>query len=123
MGFGWEEIDKTLDLGYIRVAGLHRECKPAVPFDPPNFCPHTMTHTCIHTSSYMYTYNASQIACSFSLGTSMICTKHRFSIIYECMGDFSLHCQIVLNISKEGMLARHTLGYLGRTLCVWFLDI
>ena len=44
MGFGWQEIDKTLDLGYIRVAGLHRECKPAVLFDPPNFRPHTMTH-------------------------------------------------------------------------------
>ena len=36
MGFGWQEIDKTLDLGYIRVAGLHRECKPVVLFDPPN---------------------------------------------------------------------------------------
>ena len=44
MGFGWQEIDKNLDLGYIRVAGLHRECKPAVLFDPPNFCPCTMTH-------------------------------------------------------------------------------
>ena len=49
MGFGWQEIDKTLDLGYIRVAGLHPECKPAVLFDPPNFCPRTMTHTYIHT--------------------------------------------------------------------------
>ena len=39
MGFGWQEIDKNLDLGYIRVAGLHCECKPAVLFDPPNFCP------------------------------------------------------------------------------------
>ena len=44
MGFGWQEIDKTLDLGYIRVAGLHSECKPAVLFDLPNFHPHTMTH-------------------------------------------------------------------------------
>ena len=44
MGLGWEEIDKTLDLGYIRVAGLHRECKPAVLFDPPIFHPRTMTH-------------------------------------------------------------------------------
>ena len=48
MGFGWQEIDKTLDLGYIRVAGLHRECKPAVLFDPPNFSPHTMTHLCMY---------------------------------------------------------------------------
>ena len=48
MGFGWQEIDKTLDLGYIRVAVLHCECKPRVLFDPPNFRPHTMTHTCIN---------------------------------------------------------------------------
>ena len=47
MGFGWQEIDKTLDLCYIRVAGLHRECKPAVLFDPPNFRPRTMTHISI----------------------------------------------------------------------------
>ena len=47
MGFGWQEIDKTLDLGYIRVAGLHRGCKPTVLFDPPNFLPRTMTHVCI----------------------------------------------------------------------------
>ena len=44
MGFGWQEIDKTLDLGFIRVAGLHRECKPAVVFDPSNFRPRTMTN-------------------------------------------------------------------------------
>ena len=43
-----QEIDKTLDLGYIRVAGLHRECKPAVLFDPPNFRPRTMTHVCMY---------------------------------------------------------------------------
>ena len=50
MGFGWQEIDKTLDLGYIRVAGLHRGCKPAVLFDPPNFRPRTMTHVCMYVS-------------------------------------------------------------------------
>ena len=44
MGFGWQEIDKNLDMGYIRVGGLHRGCQPAVLFDPPNFCPRTMTH-------------------------------------------------------------------------------
>ena len=38
------------DLGYIRVAGLHRECKPAILFDPPNFRPRTMTHT-LHTNT------------------------------------------------------------------------
>ena len=47
MGFGWQEIDKTLDLGYIRVAGLHRGCKPVVLFDPPNFRPRTLTHVLI----------------------------------------------------------------------------
>ena len=55
MDFGLQEIDKTLDLGYIRVAGLHRECKPAVLFDPPNFRPRTMTHM------YMY----SVLACTY----------------------------------------------------------
>ena len=50
MGFGWQEIDKTL--GYIRVAGLHRGCKPAVLFDPPNFCPRTMTHIYIYICMY-----------------------------------------------------------------------
>ena len=49
MGFGWQEIDKNLDLGYIRVAGLHRECEPAVLFDPPNFRPRTMTHDLPYT--------------------------------------------------------------------------
>ena len=53
MGFGWQEIDKTLDLGYIRVAGLHRECKPAVLFEPPNFRPRTMTHKYIRTRKYL----------------------------------------------------------------------
>ena len=48
MGFDWQEIDKTLDLGYIRVAGLHLGCKPAVLFDPPNFCPRTMTHNIMY---------------------------------------------------------------------------
>ena len=48
MAFGWQEIDKTLDLGYIRVAGLHRGCKPVVLFDPPNFRPRTMTHNDIN---------------------------------------------------------------------------
>ena len=53
MGFGWQEIDKTLDLGYIRVAGLHRECKPTVLFEPPNFRPRTMTHMQV---KYIHTY-------------------------------------------------------------------
>ena len=42
MGLAGQEIDNTLDLGYIRVAGLHRGCKPAVLFDPPKFRPRTM---------------------------------------------------------------------------------
>ena len=57
MGFCWQEIDKTLDLGYIRVVGLHRECKPVVLFDPPNFRPHTMTHTYVHTYVHAYVCN------------------------------------------------------------------
>ena len=56
MGFGWQEIDKTLDLGYIRVAGLHHECKPAVLFDPPNFRPRTMTHVCTYVHMYVCTF-------------------------------------------------------------------
>ena len=55
MGFGWLEIDKNLDLGYIRVAGLHRGCKPAVLFDPPNFCPRTMPHVCMYVCTYVCT--------------------------------------------------------------------
>ena len=47
-------IDETLDLGYIRVAGLHRGCKPVVLFDLPNFCPRTMTH--VHIRTYVHTY-------------------------------------------------------------------
>ena len=53
MGFGWQEIDKNLDLGYIRVAGLHRECKPAVLFEPPNYRPRTMTHVCMYVCMYV----------------------------------------------------------------------
>ena len=60
MGFGWQEIDKTLDLGYIRVAGLHRECKPAVLFDPPNFRPRTMTHVCMYKIYYTYHFIGKQ---------------------------------------------------------------
>ena len=58
MGFGWQEIDKTLDLGYIRVAGLHRGCKPEVLFVPPNFRPHTMTHVQMYVQyiQNMYLY-------------------------------------------------------------------
>ena len=56
MGLGWQEIDKTLDLCYIRVAGLHRECKPAVLFDPPNFRPRTMTHVRMYVCMHVHTY-------------------------------------------------------------------
>ena len=56
MGFGWQEIDKNLDLGYIRVAGLHHGCKPAVLFDPPNFRPHTMTHSVMHLVSQFFDF-------------------------------------------------------------------
>ena len=46
----------------------------------------------------MYTHNASQVACSFSLGTSMICTEHRFAIFYDCMHViFYKYCSIKLS--------------------------
>ena len=63
MGFGWQEIDKTLDLCYIRVAGLHRECKPAVLFDPPNFRPRTMTHVCMYDIVCMYVCMYAHMLC------------------------------------------------------------
>ena len=57
MGCGWQEIDKTFDLGYIRVAGLHHECKPTVLVVHPTFeRPRTMTHTSIRT--YVHTVYA-----------------------------------------------------------------
>ena len=62
MGFGWQEIDKTLDLGYIRVAGLHRGCKPVVLFDPPNFRPHTMTHV----RAYVHVYVLVMYVCVYT---------------------------------------------------------
>ena len=43
-----QEIDKTLDLSYIRVAGLHCGCIPAV-VHPLNCRPCTMTHVVIRT--------------------------------------------------------------------------
>ena len=47
---------------------------------------------------------------------SMICSKHRFSIIYECTHVFPTNS---IKLRKEGMLDRHALRYPGRTLmCV-----
>ena len=71
MGFGWQEIEKTLDLGYIRVAGLHRECKPTVLFDPPNFHPRTMTHMCIHirVCTYVHAYHVDVVYLLYALHT------------------------------------------------------
>ena len=63
MGLGWQEIDKTLDLCYIRVAGLHRECEPAVLFDPPNFRPRTMTH--ILSVSCLYLVCILSVSCLY----------------------------------------------------------
>ena len=40
LGFGWQEIDKTLDLGYI--VGVSPW--PAILFDPPSFRLRTITH-------------------------------------------------------------------------------
>ena len=68
MDFGWQEIDKTLDLGYIRVTGLHRECKPAVLFDPPNFCPRTMTHVCTYVPLYIRAHIHMHTYCAYICG-------------------------------------------------------
>ena len=78
MGFGWQEIDETLDLGYIRVAGLHRECKPAVLFDPPNFRPHTMTHVCMYACMYV---------CAETHKITFVCKcirTYKYASKYEC---------------------------------------
>ena len=50
MGFGWQEIDKNLDLGYIRVAGLHCGCKPAYSGSTQLSPPHH------DTRMYVFTY-------------------------------------------------------------------
>ena len=81
MGFGWQEIDKTLDLGYIRVAGLHRECKPAVLFDPPNFHPRTMTH--IH----MYAQKAQNQIESFTIRDEGNMLKKAPFMLCSCAQD------------------------------------
>ena len=89
MGFGWQEIDKTLDLGYIRVAGLHRECKPAVLFDPPNFYPRTMTHVCIFIHMYVRTYVRMQ-ACVLFHPVAMI---SRVSFLLMSRASYSKYQQ------------------------------
>ena len=94
MGFGWQEIDKTLDLGYIRVAGLHGECKPMVLFDPPNFRPHTMTHITVK-SVYEYHSRDQQIMVS----------KNTWSL---CRGTNSIH-SVVLNLSRVVTIDRRSL--------------
>ena len=82
-GFGWQEIDKTLDLGYIRVAGLHHECKSAVLFDPPNFCPHTMTHVHMYVCTYIqYTYTLTYMCVTYE--------RTEFSLMYVCTFSYLL---------------------------------
>ena len=98
MGFGWQEIDKTLDLGYIRVAGLHRECKPAVLFDPPNFRPRTMTHVLMYkhaligyTHAYEYKARQSYRVLGNFRGTKFSRTQHSriFAVLnYSRMQNF-----------------------------------
>ena len=82
MGFGWQEIDKTLDLCYIRVAGLHRECKPAVLFDPPNFRPRTMTHIRIYVRTWEYLYSNTvfglQLCCRFTKSLHVVQNDEEF---------------------------------------------
>ena len=99
MGFGWQEIDKTLDLGYIRVAGLHRECKPAVLFDPPNFRPRTMTHIHMYSDTmrnmYVHTYIHSGV-CTVHMFTNVcmfVCTvETRYNVI-----SYSEFLHIIVN--------------------------
>ena len=78
MGFGWQEIDKTLDLGYIRVAGLHRECKPVVLFEPPNVRPRTMTHVCMYVQ---YVFTVCMYVCTVCM---FVCTLYMYSM-YVCV--------------------------------------
>ena len=59
-----------------------------------NTCVHTYVRTFMCTSSYIRTYTYihtmhHKLLAVSVLSTSMICTKHRLSIIYECMRVFS----------------------------------
>ena len=80
-----QEIDKTLDLCYIRVAGLHRECKPAVFFDPPNFRPRTMTHRVMLVGLYQMhvVYCTSGCHPSQLVGCTYVHTVHALCVSVE----------------------------------------
>ena len=97
MGFGWQEIDKTLDLGYIRVAGLHRECKPAVLFEPPNFRPRTMTHKYIRTRKYVPCTDTRSTVLLYYASTSIL--LHMYAGIQGCIlyghGNVRMYIQYV----------------------------
>ena len=88
MGLVWQEIDKTLDLCYIRVAGLHRECKPAVLFDPPNFRPRTMTHMLMYVCTYahvcMYVHMLMYV-CTYA-HVCMYVHMLMYVIVVSCLG-------------------------------------
>ena len=112
MGFGWQEIDKTLDLGYIRGAGLHRECKPAVLFDPPNFLPRTMTHVCMYICSCMYVCTYAHV-CMYVHMLMYVCMyiclcMYVLMLMYVCM--YICSCMYVLTYAHVCMYA-HMLMY------------
>ena len=72
----------------------------------------TYVHTYVHHRTHKHAIHHKLLAVAV-LDTSTICTKHRFSVICECMHIFNLNylfLQIVLNLAKEGMLDRHTWG-------------
>ena len=78
-----QEIDKTLDLCYIRVAGLHRECKPVVLFDPPNFRPRIMTHVCMYVRMCVRMYVCTYVCMYVHMYVCMyVCT---YVFMYVCM--------------------------------------
>ena len=68
-----------------------------------HMCVHALVHTYVRTYMYVHTYTYSMYMCvlvctyvclyhkllvASVLGTNMICLKHRFPIIYECMHVF-----------------------------------
>ena len=76
MGFGWQEIDKTLDLGYIRVAGLHRECKPAVLRSTQLSPPHHDTCTYVqYVSMCVCTYIRMYVHAYVCMYVQYVCTN------------------------------------------------
>ena len=80
-------------------------------------CAYVHAYVCHHIHTYInfvHTMHYKLLEASV-LGTRMICTEYKFSIIYECT-RFPTNS---LEFRKEGMLDRHALRYLGRTLLTY----